>query len=111
MREEVKKWYCIKREYNIGGGIKQEDVEGVFDTEKDAIKKTKRMWDYLTDKEKERNAIYVCMWSSIQDEEGEWNSVWQDDEEYQEGMSYAGAFDVAFEVDIDGEHEYTTFLG
>lgn len=110
MREVVKKWYCIKREFNIHGGVEQEDIEGVYDTEKEAIKKAKRMWDYLTDKEKERNAIYVCMWHSIQDAEGEWLSIWNDDEEYQEGMSYAGAFDVAFDIDLEGEHEYTTLL-
>lgn len=111
MRKVEKKWYCIQREFNFGGGIKQEDIDGVFDTEKEAIQKARRMWDYLTDKEKERNAVYVCMWNSIQDDSGEWHSIWDDDEEYIDGMSYAGAFDVAFEVDIDGEHEYTTFLG
>lgn len=110
MRKVEKKWYCIKREFNIGGGVKQEDIEGVFDTEKEAIQKARRMWDYLTDKEKERNAVYVCMWNSIQDDYGEWHSVWQDDEEYIDGMSYAGAFDVAFEIDLEGEHEYTTLL-
>ena len=50
------------------------------------------------------------MWHSVQDDKGEWHSIWEDDEEYQEGMSYAGAFDVAFEIDVDGEHEYTTLL-
>lgn len=32
----------------------------------------------------------------------------EDDEEYEDGMSYAGAYDVAFEITSDGEHELFT---
>lgn len=111
MRQVEKRWYAVRREFNKGYSIAHEEFGGSFKTKEEAIAKARRMWDYLTDKEQQKNSIYICMWHSIQDAEGEWLSIWNDDEEYQEGMSYAGAFDVAFEVDIDGEHEYTTFLG
>lgn len=110
MREVTKKWYCVQRQFNLDGTVRQEDVECCGDSKEEAIKKAKDLWDYLTKKEKEKNTIYVCMWHSVQDDEGEWHSIWEDDEEYQEGMSYAGAYDVAFAIDLDGEHEYTTLL-
>ena len=111
MREVTKKWYCVQRQFNLDGTVRQEDVECCGDSKEEAIKKAKDLWDHLTKKEKERNAVHVCMWHSVQDDDGEWHSVWEDDEEYQEGMSYAGAYDIAFAIDLDGEHEYTTFLG
>ena len=105
MREVVKKWYSIERMNDYSGEWMQ-----AFDTYEEAVKDARNIWDHQTDKEKQKKTVCVAMWESIQDENGEWRSVWNDDEEYQEGMSYAGAYDVAFTIDIDGEHDYTTFL-
>ena len=109
MRQVEKRWYVVRREFNIDGSIRQEDSEGSFKTKEEAIAKARRMWDYLTGKEQQNNSIHVCMWNSVQDENNEWNSVMEDDEEYEDGMSYAGAYDVAFEISSDGEHELFTF--
>ena len=70
MRQVKKRWYVVRREYNKDYSIRQEDLEGSFDTKEEAIAKARRMWDYLTDKEKYDNSIHVCMWDSIQDEYG-----------------------------------------
>lgn len=109
MREVTKRWYVVRRCYDIDGSIDWEDSEGSFKTKEEAITKARRMWDYLTDKEKRYNSIHVCMWNSVKDEEDiDWHSVWEDDEEYEDGMSYCGAYDVAFEITSDGEHELFT---
>ena len=109
MRQVEKRWYVVRREFNIDGSIRQEDFEGSFETKEEAIAKARMMWDYLTGKEQQKNSIHVCMWNSVQDENNEWNSVMEDDEEYEDGMSYAGAYDIAFEISSDGEHDLFTF--
>ena len=108
MRQVKKRWYAVRREFNKGYSIAHEEFGGSFKTKEEAIAKARRMWDYLTDKEQQKNSIYVCMWNSIRDDDGEWQSVCEDDEEYEDGMSYAGAYDVAFEISSDGEHELFT---
>lgn len=105
MRKVVKKWYTIERMNDYSGEWMQ-----AFDTYKEAVKLARHIWDHQTDKEKQKKTVYVTMWESIQDEDGEWRSIWDDDEEYMDGMNYAGAYDVAFAIDLDGEHEYTTLL-
>lgn len=103
MREVVKRWYSIERMNDYS----QEWIWD-FDTKEEAIRDARNIWEHQTDKEKQAKTMYVVQFDSVK-ENGEWTPITEDDEEYQEGMSYPGAYDVAFAIDTDGEHEYTTF--
>ena len=98
MREVKKKWYVVKEEFNLDGDIQQQDVGYCFDSKEEAIKKAKNWWDYLTKGEQQKSAIHVCMWHSIQDDNGQWHSVMEDDEEFTDDMQYSGAYNLAYEI-------------
>ena len=109
MREVKKKWYVIKEEFNLDGDIKQQDVEYCVDSREEAINKAKNLWYHLTKKEQERNSIHVCMWHSVQDDNGQWHSVMEDDEEFTDDMQYLGAYNLAYEISSYGESDLFTF--
>ena len=104
MRKVVKKWYSIERMNDYSNNWMWH-----FDTYEEAVRYTRHIWKHQTDKEKQAKIMYVVQFDSVQKDDGEWTPITEDDEEYQEGMSYVGAYDVAFVIDLDGEHEFFTF--
>lgn len=100
MRQVKKRWYVVRRERNEDYSVRQEDIEGSFETKKEAISKARRIREYLTDKEKKNNSIHVCKWDSVQDENGDWRSI-------EEGMSHVGEYIGEFMISCEG-HEINT---
>lgn len=109
MREVTKRWYVVRREFNKDGSIRQEDIGGSFEIKEEAIKKAKSWWDYLTKSEQQKSAIHVCMWHSVQDDNGQWHSVMEDDEEFTDDMQYLGAYNLVYEISSYGESDLFTF--
>lgn len=104
MREVVKKYYVIERMNDYS-----DEWMWSFNTYEEAVKFARHIWDYQTDKEKQAKTIYVVQFDSVQKDDGEWTPITEDDEEYKEGMSYVGAYDVAYEISSYGESNLSTF--
>ncbi len=98
-REVKKMWFVIdtKKDWT------QQWIEA-FDTEEDARKAAEVQWDYLTDKEKQERFIHVAEMDAVYDEdEMKWMPVQEWDDEFEQGMSYIGAYNPVMVLSTDDE--------
>lgn len=99
MREVKKMWFVI----DIKRDLTQQWVDG-FDTEEEARKSAEVQWDYLTDKEKKERLIQVAEMDAVYDEDKmKWMPVQEWDDEYEQGMSYIGAYSPVLTLPVEEE--------